>query len=112
MLDRTGPISEASHEALITPRILEEKDPLIDRYVFYGYGWEIEDYRGYEVITHNGVETGFGTTVRYIPEKRWGVVMMANTEGTSNLVQEILIWHLIDDLLKTPSHDRINITAP
>ena len=59
MIDRTGPISEVGHEALVTPRILEGKMQIPpDTDVFYGYGWEIEMYRGYEVITHNGVETG------------------------------------------------------
>jgi CubicO group peptidase (beta-lactamase class C family) len=58
MIDRTGPVSEVGHEALVTPRILEGESQIPDTYVFYGYGWEIKSYRGYEVITHNGVETG------------------------------------------------------
>lgn len=60
MIDRTGPISERGHHDLTTPRILEE-ELSNNFYVFYGYGWEIEMYRGYEIITHSGVETG----VRY-----------------------------------------------
>jgi hypothetical protein len=55
--------------------------------------------------------TQFGTTVRYIPEKRWGCVLMSNAYITSNLVQEMLIWHLIDDLLETPELERVNLTA-
>ena len=63
MMDRTGPISDAGHQALVTPRILEGTDEIIDSYVFYGYGWEIERYRGFEVITHNGAETGVSSAI-------------------------------------------------
>lgn len=63
MIDRTRPVSGRGHQDLVTPRILQGK--LFDGYVFYGYGWEIETYRGYEIITHNGVETG----VSYLRER-------------------------------------------
>jgi hypothetical protein len=36
---------------------------------------------------------------------------MSNAYITSNLVQEMLIWHLIDDLLETPELERVNLTA-
>jgi CubicO group peptidase (beta-lactamase class C family) len=67
MIHRTGPISEVGHEALITPRILEGKSQLIDSYVFYGYGWEIEMYRGYEIITHNGGVRGVSCAMEIQP---------------------------------------------
>lgn len=37
--------------------------------------------------------------------------MMGNTMIYSNLVQEMLIWHLIDDVLETPEHERLNLTS-
>lgn len=37
--------------------------------------------------------------------------MMGNTIIRSNLAQELLIWHLIDDLLETPELERLNLTA-
>lgn len=36
--------------------------------------------------------------------------MMGNIMIRSNLVQEILLWHLIDDLLETPKQERLNLT--
>lgn len=58
MIDRDVPISKQGHQDLVAPRILVGKLYLPDTYLFYGYGWEIEMYRGYEIITHNGGETG------------------------------------------------------
>ena len=77
MIERTGPITESGHQDLITPRILEETNPVTDSYVFYGYGWEMEMYRGYEVITHNGAETGVSRPTQ---------CQVPGTDNTSSLV--------------------------
>lgn len=37
--------------------------------------------------------------------------MMSNTAWTSNMVQDILTWHLVDELLEVPHAERINRTA-
>lgn len=58
MMNRDGPISAAGHEALVTPHIIEGKIPELCSLVMYVYGWEIEMYRGYEIIYHNGGESG------------------------------------------------------
>lgn len=58
MINREPPISAAGHEALVTPHILEEKIGGTEDFLFYGYGWEMQVYRGYKVVHHNGVEKG------------------------------------------------------
>lgn len=67
MINRAGPISEAGHTALTSPWILEGWNYIINSHAHYGYGWEIEMYRGYEIITHGGAETGV-SRVTYRPE--------------------------------------------
>ena len=37
--------------------------------------------------------------------------MAANTEGTSNMVIDILLWALVDDLLDVPTNERIDRNA-
>lgn len=58
MMNRDGPISAAGHEALVTPHMIAGKIPEFRSLVMYGYGWEIEMYRGCEIIYHNGAESG------------------------------------------------------
>lgn len=53
-------------------------------------------------IFHGGGVSEFGTKIIIFPERKWGCAMLANTAGTSNMVQEELSWHLIDELLGIP----------
>jgi len=47
----------------------------------YGYGWRITDFFGHKLVRHSGsilVSTAFAG---YIPEKKTGVVILANASG-------------------------------
>ncbi len=61
MMNRDEPISKAGHEALVTPHMISGKRPDRGIMTFYGLGWAVEYYRGYDVIWHNGGETGVST---------------------------------------------------
>ena len=47
--------------------------------VKYGFGVQVDDWRGLQMITHNGGWAGFSTFVVWFPQIRGGVVMLANT---------------------------------
>ena len=49
----------------------------------YGYGLNIGTYRGVRLIQHGGSRSGYGSTIRMIPEKRFGVIVLANRTGAS-----------------------------
>jgi len=42
---------------------------------------------------------GFGTDVIIFPALRYGLVSFGNTGGTSNAVEAIVLWHLVDEKL-------------
>jgi hypothetical protein len=44
----------------------------------------------------------------YLPDLQWGLVMMGNTTGTSNCVQISLFMEMLDELLGTPSDERVD----
>ncbi len=56
----------------------------------YGLGWEISTYKGVKVVGHGGGTTGFATLLNFLPEKKLGVVMIAN--GTGGHSAEYFIW--------------------
>ena len=116
MIGRTGPLSKAGHQELVKPRIIsqfetedetEHSPKPFHGHLLYALGWEIENYRGYTVIRHDGCVSGFGSSMRYLPQLEWGIVLFGNSDG-ANHVAEILCWHLIDELLAVPASERFN----
>ena len=63
----------------------------------YALGWAIHPRRfpGHSLIGHGGGLPGFGTQVYLCPDDDFGVVTMANTSITSNVVGDILAQELI-----------------
>ncbi|KAH8697129.1 beta-lactamase/transpeptidase-like protein [Talaromyces proteolyticus] len=110
MMAKSAPLSQAAHQTLTEPRIQFSQHP---NNVFpsphsYALGWTIDYYRGQRIVWHGGSWTGFGSTMMYLPDLQWGLVMMGNTTGTSNLVQTVLYMHLLDNILGTPLADRVD----
>ena len=58
MIQRSGPLSKAGHEALVKPHILIGTRGESGSMVTYGYGWIVEQYQGHELVWHNGGENG------------------------------------------------------
>lgn len=63
-------------------------------------------YKGHEVIQHSGGMEAFGTNVIIFPALKYGIVSFANTAETSNAIEEILMWHLVDERLEIPKDER------
>ena len=47
----------------------------------YGYGLELARYRGMDVVRHGGSRSGYGSTIRMVPQHRFGVIVLANRTG-------------------------------
>ncbi len=113
MMTMSPPLSQAGHTAVLSPRIhsmIPDLPPFTGP-ESYGLGWQMSVYRNEPLMWHGGGLTGFGALMGYLPRKKWGIVMMGNTAGTSNFVQQILAFQLLDDLLSTPENERFNWTA-
>ncbi|MBI3209880.1 MAG: serine hydrolase [Candidatus Solibacter usitatus] len=63
----------------------------------YGLGWVVQDYRGLKMVSHGGAIDGFRAQVTLLPEKKLGIVVLANL-GNNN-VPECLRSALADELL-------------
>jgi CubicO group peptidase (beta-lactamase class C family) len=42
-------------------------------------GWAVGSYRGYRTLSHSGMDPGFGSKLVLVPERRTGVVVLANS---------------------------------
>ena len=44
-----------------------------------GLGWSLGSYRGHQTVSHSGMDPGFMARLALVPEKRTGVVVLANS---------------------------------
>jgi CubicO group peptidase (beta-lactamase class C family) len=49
----------------------------------YGYGLTIHSFRGARMIEHGGSRSGYGSTIRMLPDQKVGVIVLANRNGAS-----------------------------
>lgn len=115
LLRETGPLGESGHAAVKTPRAIVsppealpggEGAPPYDGPMMYSLGWETTSYRGHKFWTHAGGMHAYGAEVFFFPDLDFGVVAFGNTAGTSNLVELLLVWELVDERLGVPEGER------
>ncbi|KAL8827756.1 MAG: hypothetical protein Q9191_002995 [Dirinaria sp. TL-2023a] len=106
-MDKAPPLSELGHEALRTPRIFARMmdDPSYTGTQNYGLGWHLANFHGEPLISHFGNLPGFGTFIGYLPDKRYGIAMMGNSDG-SVFATQILASRLLADRLDIPEKER------
>lgn len=108
MIDRSGPISEAGHEELMKPRtIVDDLPNPFWSQEMYALGWSVYTYHGETIAEHGGCTNGFGSKMIYLPGKKWGVAILANTM-TAGSAHEKICWGLIDDLLDVPAEQKFD----
>lgn len=69
----------------------------------YALGWNVESYKGREVVSHTGGVDGFVTSVTLIPGEHLGVVVLTNNDN--NAFYTSLKWQIMDAFLGQPYHD-------
>jgi hypothetical protein len=73
------------------------------RFVSYGLGWFVHDYRGVTCLSHGGTLTGFRAQCMIVPEKKLGVFVLCNLRPS--YVTESVAKSALDALLGLPSED-------
>jgi CubicO group peptidase (beta-lactamase class C family) len=55
----------------------------------YGFGWQIATLGTDTILTHGGGFLGFSTSMSFMPQRRIGVVVMTNDNGTGSALAEL-----------------------
>lgn len=101
-MNQEGPITTQVYQGLIKPRSFPGHNPSrlkpLTSPPIYAAGVEFYYYRGHMVIGHNGVVPGFGSQFVFIPDLKFGAVVMGNSSEAGS-VASILIRRLIDEAL-------------
>ncbi len=102
--------SEAAHDEMWKPETLQPIEPVPDSlkiaqptFNAYGFGWEIYDYRGAQIVWHSGAVLGFQSVVVLLPAKNVGFAMEINSEDGEFL--KGMMFELLDHYLNLPAQD-------
>ena len=71
-----GPLDAASLELMSRP-VIATDDPPWDEAM--GLGWSLGSHLGQRTLSHSGADPGFGSRLVMVPERRAGVVVLANS---------------------------------
>jgi hypothetical protein len=94
------------HSPAGTPGRREGAAGIVDevgaRFIGYGLGWIIQDYRGRKMVHHGGSAPGQTCWVGLLPEERLGVYVGASA---SKFLPEALVYRVFDSFLGGPGRD-------
>ncbi|KAM0281085.1 hypothetical protein ACHAO9_010925 [Fusarium lateritium] len=110
LLNREGPINEDIYQDLVRPRSSRpvtnrQKKANIDR-LSYAAGMDSYWHGDHAVFGHSGDITGFGSRFVFLPELKFGAVVMGNSSGTNSVAAQ-LFRELIEDVA-SPRHDQLS----
>ncbi len=107
--DSLGPWARLDRELLnlLWQPVVPVGDPPWDEAI--ALGWAVGSYRGHRTLSHSGADPGFGSRLVLVPERRTGVVIMANsnTVPTSAIAAAAL-----DIALADAAHSTISAATP
>ena len=106
-LHHESPLLHRGYAAVLEPRMIMDSVPsYVATDSLYAAGWIRSTYRGQKVVWHNGGLPGFGAMVVFLPESKFGVVVMGNSEAAQTYGSLEIVYSLIDDLLGVPDNER------
>ncbi|KAF5636144.1 hypothetical protein F52700_5458 [Fusarium sp. NRRL 52700] len=93
LIDRNEPISDDVYQGLTRPRSERGANPRqrktgIDR-IFYTAGMDLFWQDGHAVFGHSGDITGFGSRFVFMPDLKFGAVVMGNSSGTNSVAAQL-----------------------
>ena len=74
-----------------------------------GLGWAVGSYRGHRALSHSGADPGFGSRLVLVPERRTGVVVLANSNTVPTWA---IVEAALDIALADPAPSTISGVTP
>lgn len=112
MMKQEGPITEDVFRGLTEKRMRQdqskdqdENDEIVQEApgpaasaLYYAAGWEVREYRGHTIVSHDGSEDGFRSNHFFLPQVQFGAVIVGNSDRAAEVV-DILTKKLINHVL-------------
>lgn len=115
MIKRSDPITDSIYDAITTPRITKDQRSSTTKNASnhpppsYALGWDVRYYRGTQIISHDGVITGYGSRMFFLPDYKVGAVILGNSDGAFDL-SFVIQSYLVDEILDIPKDQRFDVS--
>ncbi|OQE24119.1 hypothetical protein PENFLA_c010G04259 [Penicillium flavigenum] len=96
LIEKTGPLK--GHDSLTDPRTIYFQNDDLNLpapYHVYALGWVVDNYRGQHLYSHGGGWPGYASWVGFVPEKKFGFVVMGNS-SSARYAAFRLVTYLLD----------------
>jgi len=109
------PITQMIYDGVTRPRIMRNSKHSLDDFnptssaVAYALGWDIKYRCTQQIISHDGVITGYGSSMFFLPGRNFGAVFIGNSSAAFGVCQ-ILQSEMIDEFLEVPQEQRFDIS--
>jgi hypothetical protein len=98
-----GIVREMQAMQISIPISKDRKKMLGTRFLGYGLGWGLSDYRGNKLVTHGGGLSGMISYQALVPERKLGVIVLTNF--APNDLAKALAYRIIDACLGEANRD-------
>ncbi|KAJ6440606.1 penicillin-binding protein [Purpureocillium lavendulum] len=110
VIHKSLPLSDARHDELFKPRCIASPPSYEHMSTnLYALGWGVSSYRGRRLISHSGGIAGFASKLLFLPEQKWGIAILANSDLDGAFANEAVIMRMMNDFLQIPSNERQDI---
>lgn len=116
MISRSGPITDAIYEAVTRPRIMRNPKANLAEFgpesseTAYALGWDVKYYRQHQMISHDGMITGYGSRMFMMPGKGIGAMIIGNSDAAFHL-SSIIQNEMINVILDVPEIQQLDIAS-
>jgi CubicO group peptidase (beta-lactamase class C family) len=107
------PITKSLFDEVTKPRVMRDSKRPLNEFgpnssaVAYALGWDIKYRSNQQIIAHDGVITGYGSRMFFLPGRSFGAVIMGNSSAAFG-VSQLLQNEMIDEFLNTPKEQRFD----
>ncbi|ODA80212.1 hypothetical protein RJ55_03170 [Drechmeria coniospora] len=104
MMHREGPITDRVYQGLTKKRMLQDppaEGMSEDQMIYYSFGWDVRQYRGHTIVSHDGGDIGCQCNHFFVPELKFGGAIFSNSDHAGPLVSQ-LTFQVIDEVLQGP----------
>ncbi len=92
--------------SIVSPPSYEHMSTLL-----YALGWGVSSFRGRRMISHSGGIAGFASKLQFLPDQKWGIAILANSDLGGAFANEAVIMRMINDFLQIPAGDRQDVVS-
>ncbi|KAF4443778.1 hypothetical protein FACUT_1059 [Fusarium acutatum] len=115
LMDRNGPISQEVYQGLTRPRSERganhrQRKAGIDR-MFYTAGMDLYWQGGHAVFGHSGDITGFGSRFVFLPDLKFGAVVMGNSSGTNSVAAQLFREFIAEIINSDMGRQQLSVIA-